>query len=324
LIYVDVVGNDALLPPSVAEALYRVAQEALYNVARHARATRVDVDLRCIPEHVSLTIEDNGVGFDTNAAHDGLGLDSMAGRILEVGGALTVESQPSIGTTIVAEVALPHPLGTRPEHAEEGEGRPIPSIGNWPWLGQRLEIPVGQTWPWLPADQIHLRHPLVETAEGETISARHSFSLLGLRKEYVLRLGLLSPLVRIRCGRSGYEWESQGASWALRSIRGVSGRMVLMRNGQPMAAMQQQGRMLHTWSEIVYDGRGYCLLYVKGRPGGHVLKDEARDTLLTAEGSDPDRLKLHRAVPLPLLVMATMHIADEVVAEDEEEEEQVS
>ena len=320
LIYVDVVGNDALLPPGVAEALYRVAQEALYNVARHARATRVDVDLRCIPEHVSLTIEDNGVGFDTDASHDGLGLDSMAERIMEVGGVLTVDSQPGIGTTVVAEVALPHPLGIRPEHIQEGEDHPIPSIENWAWLGQKLTIPVGQTWPWLPADQTHLRHPLVEAAEGETVSARHFSTLLGLRKEYVIQLGQHAPLVRVRCGRSGYEWEAQGASWALRNVRGVSGRMVLARNGQPLAAMQQRGRMLHTWYEIVYDGRGYCLSYIKGRPGGHVLKDEAGDALITAEGSDPDQLKLRRAVPLPLLIVATIHIADEVVAEEEEEE----
>ena len=95
--------------------------------------------------------------------------------------------------------------------------------------------------------------------------------------------------------------------------------MVLARNGQPLAAMQQRGRMLHTWSEIVYDGRGYCLSYIKGRPGGHILKDEAGDAVLTAKGSDPDRLILHRAVPLPLLVMTTMRIVDEVVIEEDAE-----
>ena len=134
-----------------------------------------------------------------------------------------------------------------------------------------------------------------------------------------MQVGQRAPLARIHCGRTGYEWEMMGASWALRRIRGVSGRMVLMRNGQPMAAMQPQGRMLHTWNEIVYDGRGYRLSYVKDVPGGYALMDEENDTLLTAEGSDPDRFKLHRALPLPLLVMVTMRIADEVIVEKDKE-----
>jgi hypothetical protein len=91
--------------------------------------------------------------------------------------------------------------------------------------------------------------------------------------------------------------------------------MVLTRNGQPMAAMQPQGRMLHTWNEIVYDGRGYRLSYVKDKPGGYILVDEANDTLLVAEGSNPDQFGLCRALPLPLLVMVTMRIADEVIVE---------
>jgi hypothetical protein len=94
--------------------------------------------------------------------------------------------------------------------------------------------------------------------------------------------------------------------------------MILTRNGQPLAAMQPQGRMLHTWSEIVYDNRGYRLSYVKDHPGGFVLVDEADDTLVTAEGSDPDRFALHRALPLPLVVMVTMRVADEIVVEKEE------
>ncbi|MFL7793068.1 MAG: histidine kinase [Anaerolineae bacterium] len=319
LIYLDVHGNDKLLPPPVAEALYRVAQEALHNVARHACATRVDVDLRCIPEQVSLTIEDNGVGFDPSEAHKGLGLGHMRERIMEVGGVLSVDSQPGIGTTIVAEVALTHSLGLRPDQAEMEDSRPMPTIENWAWLGQKLTIPVGQTWPWLPADQVNLRHPIVEATDGSPLLVRHSSSLLGLFRSYSMQVGQRAPLARIHCGRTGYEWEMMGASWALRRIRGVSGRMVLMRNGQPMAAMQPQGRMLHTWNEIVYDGRGYRLSYVKDVPGGYALMDEENDTLLTAEGSDPDRFKLHRASPLPLLVMVTMRIADEVIVEKDKE-----
>jgi NarL family two-component system sensor histidine kinase LiaS len=317
LIYLDVHGNDKLLPPAVAEALYRVAQEALHNIARHARATRVDVDLRCIPEQVSLTVEDNGVGFDPSEAHQGLGLEHMQERMTEVGGVLSVESQPEIGTTVMAEVALAHPLGLPPEPSA-ATSRPIPTIENWAWLGQKLTIPVGQTWPWLPADQVHLRRPLVETTGDEALYVEHSSSLLGLIRGYVLRVDQHTPLARIHCGRSGYEWEMLGASWALRHVRGVSGRLVLTRNGQPMAAMQPQGRMLHTWNEIVYDGRGYRLSYVGGKPGGYLLVDEANETLLTAESSNPDRFELHRGLPLPLLVMVTMRVADEVIVEDEE------
>ncbi|MBN1810314.1 MAG: sensor histidine kinase [Anaerolineae bacterium] len=318
LIYLDVHGNDKLLPPAVAEVLYRVTQEALHNVARHARATRVDVDLRCIPEQVSLTIEDNGVGFDPSEAQKGLGLGNMRERMTEVGGVLSVESLPGIGTTVLAEVALPHPLGIRPD-PDTATSRPIPTIENWAWLGQKLTIPVGQTWPWLPADQVNLRRPMVEATDGSTLLVKHSSSLLGLLRSYVIQVGQKAPLARIHCGRTGYEWEMLGASWALRRIRGVSGRMVLTRNGQPMAAMQPQGRMLHTWNELIYDGRGYRLSYVKGQPGGHILVDETNDTLLVAEGSDPDRFELRRALPLPLLVMVAMRIADEVIMEKDKE-----
>jgi hypothetical protein len=279
----------------------------------------VDVDLRCIPEQVSLTIEDNGVGFDLSEAHAGLGLSNMRERIMEVDGVLSVESTPGIGTKIVAEVALPHALGTRPETTEFGISRPMPTIENWGWLGQKLTIPVGQMWPWLPADQVHLRRPLVELAESESLTVKHTSSLLGLIRGYTLQIGQRALLARIHCGLSGYEWEMMGASWALRRIRGVSGRMVLMRNGQSLAAMQPQGRMLHTWNELIYDGRGYRLSYVKGKPGGYVLVDEANDTLLSAKGSDPDQFNLTRPLPLPLLIIVTMRISDEVIIEDADE-----
>lgn len=316
LIYLEVQGNDALLPPSVAEALYRVAQEALHNVARHSRATRVDVHLRCIPEQVALTIRDNGVGFDTSQPRRGLGLANMEERVMTVGGVLTVVSRTGAGTLVLAEVALPHPLGT----ADFGEitgldrDRPSLTIENWAWLGQRLVIPVGQTWPWLPADQVRLRRPLVEPGE-EPLMVRKDTGFLGLKRDYVFQLGQRgTPLARVHPSRSGYEWESGGASWALRRIRGLSGRMVLTRNGQPLAAMQYQGRLLNTWSEIVYDGRGYRLSYVKGQPGRCVLVDEVGDELLAVEDGASPKIELHRPLPLPLLVMLTMRIVDEVAS----------
>jgi NarL family two-component system sensor histidine kinase LiaS len=316
LVYMEVQGNDALLPPSVSESLYRVTQEALHNVARHARATRVDAHLRCIPEQVTLTIRDNGVGFDTDQAYRGLGLANMQERVMDVGGRLTVESQVGAGTTVLAEVGLTHPLSPRSEIARLDRERPSPTIENWTWLGQKLVIPVGQTWPWLPADQVHLRRPLVESGE-EWLTVQRDTGFLGLGRTCVIRAGQRqTPLVRVHHGRSGYEWESQGASWALRHIRGLSGRMVLTRNGQPLAAIQYQGRLLNTWSEIVYDGRGYRLSGVKGQPGSYVLADEAGDELLCIHGGDvhqqPSQIEVRRALPLHLLVMVAARSVDEV------------
>jgi signal transduction histidine kinase len=321
LIYLEVQGNDGLLPPSVAETLYRVTQEALHNVARHARATRVDVNLRCMPAQATLTIRDNGAGFDTTQAHRGLGLANMQERLMDIGGRLDIVSQTGIGTTVLAEVGLPYPLGlslgTQAEIAGLERNRPNPTIENWAWLGQRLVIPVGQTWPWLPADRMHLRRPLVEPGE-EPLIVKKGTGFLGLKRDYVLHVLRVSerdqrraPLVRVNHSRSGYEWEAAGVSWALRHIRGLSGRMVLTRNGQPMAAMQHQGRLLNTWSEIIYDGRGYRLSRVRDRPDTCVLADEVGDEYLSVEDGESPRVELRRALPLPLLVMVAMRIVDE-------------
>jgi len=338
LVYLEVQGNDGLLPPSLAETLYRVAQEALHNVARHARATRVDVDLRCLPMQATLTIHDNGVGFDPGQAHRGLGLANMQERLMDAGGRLDIVSQTGAGTTVMAEVGLPYPLGaslgTQAPLGDERAGlernRPSPTIENWAWLGQRLVIPVGQTWPWLPADRVHLRRPLVEpNEESEPLIVQKESGFLGLKRDYVLHVLRASerdqrraPLIRVNHSRSGYEWEAEGASWALRRIRGLSGRMVLTRNGQPLAAMQYQGRLLNTWSEIIYDGRGYRLAYVKDKhlPNTHVLVDEAGDELLLIEGGKPPRVQLHRALPLPLLVMVAMRFVDEMASTTAPEE----
>jgi hypothetical protein len=89
--------------------------------------------------------------------------------------------------------------------------------------------------------------------------------------------------------------------------------MVLMRNGQPLAAMQYRGRLLDTWNEIIYDRRGYRLSYVKGKPDARVLEDESGDEYLSIEGGRVTQVKLRRALPLPLLVMVTMRVLDETV-----------
>jgi signal transduction histidine kinase len=94
------VGNDAAL------CLYRVAQEALNNVARHARAHTSSVVLRHVDDGLLLAIKDDGVGFDPeeNRARGRLGLVSMRERLRLVNGTLDVESAPGQGTVIVAWV----------------------------------------------------------------------------------------------------------------------------------------------------------------------------------------------------------------------------
>jgi nitrate/nitrite-specific signal transduction histidine kinase len=89
------------LPPDVKLALYRIAQEALNNVVKHANASRVTVSLDARGEEVELRIRDDGRGFDPDAVRQGhFGLGNMAERADDVGAALTVESEIGRGTVV--------------------------------------------------------------------------------------------------------------------------------------------------------------------------------------------------------------------------------
>lgn len=96
---------DARLP--VKEALYRVAQEALNNVVRHAGASHVWLRMQCANDRLGLEIRDNGRGFDPTRDYPGhLGLHSMRERIENLGGTFRLESAPGEGTRIQAVVPL--------------------------------------------------------------------------------------------------------------------------------------------------------------------------------------------------------------------------
>jgi signal transduction histidine kinase len=101
------------LPAALETALYRIVQEAMTNVVRHARATRVDVLVELRGDRVTLMIEDDGIGFDPEASQVGehFGLLGIRERAEALGGTLTVESSPGAGSTVVVEVASadPHP-----------------------------------------------------------------------------------------------------------------------------------------------------------------------------------------------------------------------
>ncbi|MFX4416383.1 ATP-binding protein, partial [Acinetobacter baumannii] len=93
--------------------LFRVAQEALTNVVKHAQATQVDLSLGVEPEHIELRINDNGQGFDLAALRalprEGIGLRNMRERLAAIGGRFDVHSDvarhpqdPQHGTLVLA------------------------------------------------------------------------------------------------------------------------------------------------------------------------------------------------------------------------------
>jgi signal transduction histidine kinase/DNA-binding NarL/FixJ family response regulator len=98
------------LPLQLETTLYRITQEALTNVTRHANAKRVSVLLERRPEHVSLIVEDNGGGFNAgiqaSAARGKLGLLGMRERVTLAGGTLEIESTLGAGTTVFVRVPL--------------------------------------------------------------------------------------------------------------------------------------------------------------------------------------------------------------------------
>lgn len=89
------------------EVLFRVAQEALHNTAKHASASRVELEMRCMETTIGLTIRDNGKGFNPEADFPGhLGLQSMRERVANLNGDLKISSQPGQGTTIAVHLPL--------------------------------------------------------------------------------------------------------------------------------------------------------------------------------------------------------------------------
>jgi signal transduction histidine kinase len=95
------VEGDLDPPPEVTMTFYYIAQEALYNVIKHAVAARVEVTLVRNPSHVELYVEDDGQGFDPGTVSSGhMGISIMAERVGKIGGDLRVQSRPGQGTEI--------------------------------------------------------------------------------------------------------------------------------------------------------------------------------------------------------------------------------
>jgi signal transduction histidine kinase len=105
-------GLRTRLAPDTELVLYRIAQEALTNVAKHSQANTVNVDLKLADSGVSLTIRDDGAGFDSarysrgDGVGLGLGLFGMEERASLLGGELSIKSERGRGTEVFAIVPL--------------------------------------------------------------------------------------------------------------------------------------------------------------------------------------------------------------------------
>ncbi len=114
----ETVGTERRLPPELEMALFRVAQEAMSNIARHAQAENVSLTLEFEDDVVAVDVEDDGQGFDVEATlargKDGspFGLMGMRERVDLLGGSLVVESRPGEGTSV--RVRVPVNLSSRP------------------------------------------------------------------------------------------------------------------------------------------------------------------------------------------------------------------
>jgi PAS domain S-box-containing protein len=110
---------DERLPADTETALYRIAQEALTNVAKHANASNVEIILERRGSNVLLVIEDDGKGFtpDSEGSGQGFGLLGMRERAALVGAALEIESTPGAGTTIFVRMTVETPADQHSNHA---------------------------------------------------------------------------------------------------------------------------------------------------------------------------------------------------------------
>lgn len=104
----EIVGLDSRLEPQVETVLYRVIQELVSNILKHAKASHISMQLVRHDTEISLMIEDNGVGFDASRLQqfEGIGLKGILSRVEFLGGSVHFDSAPGRGTTAIVEVPL--------------------------------------------------------------------------------------------------------------------------------------------------------------------------------------------------------------------------
>jgi two-component system sensor histidine kinase UhpB len=111
------------LPPSYETALFRIAQESLTNIARHARTQQATLILCQEQDHIRLEIQDDGQGYLPSGQHAGLGIFGMRERTIQLGGSFSIQAHNAGGTLVQALLPLPAggaiPEQTPLAHTEE-------------------------------------------------------------------------------------------------------------------------------------------------------------------------------------------------------------
>lgn len=113
------VQRERSLPLEIEQAIFRIVQEALANIARHSEASNVEIELTYTNLNIQCAIRDDGIGFDPDNRRTGFGLRSMGERADTLGGELNFESILSKGTSVILTVPLSEPTGIGMEEPDE-------------------------------------------------------------------------------------------------------------------------------------------------------------------------------------------------------------
>ncbi len=107
----QIVGINNRLENTTETVLYRVLQECVSNIIKHAKASHISIQLIQHDAHLNMMIEDNGIGFDTKTIHsaEGIGLKNMISRIQFLNGTIDFDSSPNNGTTVIIDIPIKNP-----------------------------------------------------------------------------------------------------------------------------------------------------------------------------------------------------------------------